>query len=106
MNKRTLIRNRTSVSVACSSLTAASPGAAFDGVMTNCSWGGICIELNRKFFVGSIVMIRVTGLIGGDLSGALPEGFKTITLAEVKWSKRLGQESSAGYVIGLKYLLN
>lgn len=106
MEKRGLTRNHTRVSVACSCLTAASPDTASNGVMINCSCSGTCIELNRKLFVGSIVLIRTTGLITEDLDRALPEGFKTLALAEVKWSERLGEERASGYAVGLKYLFN
>jgi hypothetical protein len=106
MEKRSLTRSCTRLAVACSNLAAANPAAASDGIMTNCSCGGTCIELKCKLFVGSIVMIKATGLIAKELSGALPGGIKTVVLAEVRWSKRLGQQGPSGYAIGLKYLLN
>jgi hypothetical protein len=104
MEKRTLIRNHTQISVACSRLTASSPAAMSNGIMLNCSCEGACIELNHRIKQGSILMIKVTGRIGKQTPPALPAGFRTLSLAEVKWLKPLDGHRAYNYVIGLKYL--
>lgn len=102
MEKRSRIRNRTQIHVTCSSLTATSPYGVSHGCMTNCSWGGTCIELNHRIHEGSIVIIK-TNSRGIE---NLPEGFRTLALAEVKWSKQLEDERIPNYAIGLRYLSN
>jgi hypothetical protein len=102
MEKRSRVRNRAQICVACSSLTAKSPQAASQGHMVNCSDGGICIQLNHKMHEGSIVMIKATN---HDIKDP-PVGFRTIALAEVKWSKRLEDGMIPGYATGLRYLHN
>lgn len=102
MEKRSFVRNRTQICVACSSLSAKSPDAVSQGHMVNCSGEGTCIKMNRQIYEGSIVMIKATGCGIEDP----PEGFRTLALAEVKWSKRLEEEIIPSYAIGLKYLPN
>jgi hypothetical protein len=99
--KRSLVRNNTQILVACSSLTAKSPDAVH-GQMVNCSWEGTCIELNHRMHEGSIVMVKATTR---DLDEP-PEGFRTLALAEVKWSRRLEEGTTLNYAIGLRYLPN
>lgn len=102
MEKRSLVRNHTQICVACSSLTAKSPEAASHGHMVNCSGGGTCIQLNHMMHEGSIVMIKATSYGIKDP----PVGFRTLALAEVKWSKRLEDGMIPGYAIGFRYLPN
>jgi len=106
MDKRALIRNRTKISVACSSLTASGPAAVSNGTMLNCSCAGTCIELTHKIHKGSIVIIKATGWTPKENAGGLPEGFRTLGLAEVKWTKRLEGGRIPNFAIGLRYLPN
>jgi hypothetical protein len=102
LEKRSLVRNCTQIFVACSALTSKSPETVSQGHMVNCSEGGTCIKLNHRMHEGSIVMIKATG--GGLIDP--PEGFRTLSLAEVKWSKRLEVGMIPNYAIGLRYLPN
>jgi hypothetical protein len=104
MEKRALVRNHTQISVACSSLASNSPSSVSTGVMLNCSCGGACVELNQKIKQGSILMIKATGRIENITLPVLPEGFRTLSLAEVKWLKTRGRQRAYHYMIGLKYL--
>jgi len=106
MEKRALSRNHTQISVACSSLSAGSPVPVSNGTMLNCSWGGTCIELNRRIQEGNIVMIKATGWTANGNPQGLPEGFRMLAIAEVKWSKRLEDGTIPNYAIGLRYLPN
>jgi len=106
MEKRALIRNHTQISVACSSLSACSPAAVSNGIMLNCSSGGTCIELNRKIQRGNIVMIKATDWTANGNPQGLPEGFRMLAIAEVKWAKRLEDGTIPNYAIGLRYLPN
>jgi hypothetical protein len=106
MEKRALIRNHTQITVACSSLTPNSPASVSNGIMLNCSCGGTCIETNRRIHDGNIVMIKATGSIAGEGPHQLPEGFRTLALAEVKWSRLLEDGRIPNYAIGLMYLPN
>lgn len=106
MEKTDLMRNCRQISVACSSLTANSPSHVLKGTMLNCSCKGTCIELNQRIQEGSIVVLRATIRSTEENPSALPEGFRTIALAEVKWSKPLDDGKLHNYAIGLRYLPN
>ena len=106
MKKRSLIRERTQISVACSSLTASNPIFHSDGVMLNCSYKGTCIEINQLIHKGSILIIKATGWIGEKNPAETPNGFSTLAPAEVKWSKPSNAENASNYKMGLKYLPN
>ena len=107
MEKRALIRNLTRISVACSSLTASSAATVSNGTMLNCSCAGTCIELNHTIHTGSIVMIKATGWSTIEQPAEMPpDGFRTLALAEVKWTKRLEEGRISNYAIGLRYLPN
>ena len=102
MEKRSLVRSCTQIPVACSSLTSNSLNVVFHGHMVNCSDGGTCIKMNHKMHEGSIVMIKAVSWSMNDP----PEGFRTLALAEVKWSKPMELGTNSTYVIGLRYLYN
>ena len=104
MEKRALIRNDMQISVACSSLTAAGPVSVSNGVMLNCSCAGTCIEVNQRIHQGSILMIKATGRIAKENEPIAPEGFRTLSLAEVKWQKPQDDQGTYHYVMGLRYL--
>lgn len=106
MEKRALVRKPAQASVACSSLTTNSPADVFTGTMLNCSCGGICIELNHWMQEGSIVMIKATGCTAIENPTGLLEGFRTLSVAEVKWSRPLDDHRTYNYAIGFRYLPN
>ena len=102
IEKRSHLRRSTQISVVCSGLTAKSPDILSRGYMVNCSGWGACVVIDHQMQAGSIVMIRATHY--GQKN--LPEGFRTLALAEVKWSERLEKGIVTNYAIGLRYLLN
>lgn len=104
MEKGSLIRDRTQISVACGRLTADSPISYCNGIMLNCSCEGICIEMNQQIHKGSILMIKSAGWVGKEFFTEPPSGFRTVALAEVKWFKPEDSENHINYRIGLKYL--
>jgi hypothetical protein len=104
MEKSNLLHDGAQISVVCRSLIANSP--ALKGKMLNCSCKGICIELNQRIEEGSIVMLKANLQNPEDNSTPLPEGFRSFSLAEVKWFKPLEDKALHHYAIGLRYLTN
>jgi hypothetical protein len=104
MEKRSLIRDCTQISVACSSLTTDSPISYCNGIMLNCSCEGTCIEINQQIHKGSILMIKSAGWAGEKIPAEPPNGVRTVALTEVKWSQPADAENEFNYRIGLRYL--
>jgi hypothetical protein len=104
MEKRSLVRNHIRISVACRCLTFNSPAPVSNGIMLNCSFDGACIELDQRIQQGSILMIKATGGVENKILRVPPEGFRTLSLAEVKWIVAKGGPRAYNYMIGLKYL--
>ena len=63
---------------------------------------GLCAELRSHFKTGTVLVVRTTGASGSN-SGE--DGIRTLTLAEVKWSKPMSTEGMVYYATGLKYLM-
>lgn len=104
MGKRALVRHSTKVSVTCSNLTTRGAAKVVDGIMLNCSVQGTCLELNQRIPEGSIVMLKAGAWEAEDLRAVPPEGFRMLSLAEVKWSRPLTDEATCCFAVGLKYL--
>jgi hypothetical protein len=103
MEKRALHRTLTEVPIACCCFTI-SEGANFTyGTMLNCSPGGTYIELDRHYKEGTILMVKADGHPNTQGATESIEGFRTISLAEVKWSKSVEENESSHYGLGLKY---
>jgi hypothetical protein len=102
MEKRAARRHPINTSILCRHLNAAMAGSTFDGIMKNFSIGGIYAELTAGFDLGTFLVIRVTG----DSRGySKDEGFQSVTVAEVKWSKLIPAEEETRYATGLKYVI-
>ena len=104
MEKRGLDRRRTQIPITCSKLTADSSAGHASGIMSDCSSGGICIETNKHMHRGNILMIKATGLDEDEPSEKPFSEFRTISIAEVKWSEPANEENDFNFKTGLKYL--
>ena len=87
MEKRSSRRHPKHALTACGHFTASTHGKIYDGKMLNYSSNGMCIESNAEFKKGAIVMIKVNALSSDADYQKLTEGFRTVSLAEIKWSK-------------------
>lgn len=102
MEKRQTRRHPINTSIVCRHLNAATAGTSFDGIMKNCSIGGMYAELTAGFDIGTFLVIRVTGK---SLGYSKDEGFQSLAVAEVKWSKLMPAEEETRYATGLKYVV-
>jgi len=104
MEKRGSNRHQTDQSIVCTFFTSHSCDETFDGRMQNYCDFGMYAELQTRFKEGTILLVRTTGRVPGGRSAKIEEGFRSISLVEVKWSKPLAADGGVRYGTGLKHL--
>lgn len=87
MEKRNIKRHAIDATTVCSHRAASKNRNVFDGKMLNYSEDGMCIESSADFKKGAIVLVKVNALFSNAGYPRLMEGFRTTSLAEIKWSK-------------------
>jgi hypothetical protein len=102
MEQRSNQRRRINTAIVCSRFKSRQCGKTIDGKMKNCCSTGFYAELKSQVKTGTILMVRTTGSSWGY---SVDEGFRSLALAEVKWSKPKSAEGEIFYATGLKYLM-
>jgi len=87
MEYRNIKRQGIDASTVCSYFATSNNTNVYDAKMLNYSKGGMCIESNAEFKKGAIVLVKVKALFSNAGYPSLMEGFRTVSLAEIKWSK-------------------
>lgn len=72
-----------------------------EGTVENCGPEGFCAEIGIPLSKGTILVVQMAGDSVGD---GWQGGFRSMGLAEVRWSKPIAAGSER-YTIGLKYLM-
>lgn len=103
MEKRSMNRSPTEHSVACRRFSIMDGSTMHDGIMLNCSHGGSYIELDKPIDEGTIVMVKSSGPLKGPMDNEIPEGFRSVSLAEVRWSRIIDDDFMCRFGLGLKY---
>jgi hypothetical protein len=104
MEKRTSKRHPSDTSVVCSFLTGGRMDKTYDGKMRNYCSSGIYAELNGQLQKGLILLIKTRSMPRDSVRSGTKEGFRSISLAQVQWSKPMTQRGQTMYGTGLKYL--
>jgi hypothetical protein len=104
MEKRNSNRYKTDQSIVCTIFTSHSCAGTFDGRMQNYCDSGMYAELQTYFKEGTILLARTTSNDPKGWPSKIEEGFRTISLVEVKWSKPLSANGAVCYGTGLKHL--
>ncbi len=102
MEKRANRRHAIDTDIVCSHLATVGSSETVDGRMRNCSFNGMHAELRVGFRAGTILVVRATGSSRGY---SRDEGFRSLALAEVKWSLPRFVEGHVCYATGLKYVM-
>jgi hypothetical protein len=103
MEKRSNERRRINTPIVCSRFKSRYDGKAIDGLMKNCCLSGFYAELQEQVQMGTILVVRA----GGNSSGySTEEGYRSLALAEVRWSQPKTIEGEVCYATGLKYLMS
>jgi len=75
----------------------------FQGKMANYSQNGLYFESESAFQPGTSILIRVQNNLKVDRAFRFEEGFRSMSLGEVKWCKEFIAEGSTYYAVGVKY---
>ena len=87
MEKRSITRHGINVSAVCDQITTSASRKVYNGKILNYSEDGLCIETSAELKNGAIVIVKVNAPLGHDDYSNLKEGFRTVSLAEIKWFK-------------------
>jgi hypothetical protein len=104
VEKRHSNRHKTNQSIVCAFFASRSFNDTFEGKMKNYGDSGIYAELQTRLKEGTILLVRTTGCLSEGLPAKIEEGFRSISLVEVKWSKPLSANGVVCYGTGLKHL--
>ena len=107
MEKRACKRYNRRSSIICGFLSS-SPKETYKAQMINYSKDGIYVESDFVFNIGTNILYRMESCSTSNSdSNSDPEtldGFRTISLAEVKWWKKIRDKIGPKYGLGLTYL--
>ena len=104
MEKRNSNRHQTDQSIVCMFFTSHRINDTFDGKMKNYCDSDLYAELQTRFKVGTVLLVRTTSNPSERLPTTIEEGFRSISLVEVKWSKPVSASGAVCYGTGLKHL--
>jgi len=65
--------------------------------------GGLCFECGFALKRGTVLNIRLKNCSTQGLSPDTWEGFRTISIAEVKWCRKTNDATGNHYNVGVKY---
>jgi len=102
--KRTTRRYETDAEVVCSYLTSNGGQRTFGGTMGNYCARGMYAEMKNPFRKGTILLVKTYRRDASEGHQPVQEGFRSVSLAEVRWSQPVSREGENFYGTGLKYL--
>jgi hypothetical protein len=93
----------TDMPMVCSPFTTAHPGAkAWGGRLRNGSEGGVYIETGMQLKTRTTVLVKIQSRRDRHGKGGRVPGIPWVFLAEVCWSKPIGERRLEGWGAGLK----
>ena len=104
MEKRNSNRHKTEQAIVCTFFGSQSFNDTFGGRMKNYCDAGMYAELQAQFKDGTVLLIRTTSSPSKPSTSRLEDGFRSISLVEVKWSKPISRDGVLTYGTGLKHV--
>lgn len=102
--RRTKPRNQTEAVILCRPFASDRLSGPTDGVMLNFSGGGVYIETPHEARSGTILVVRIVRFPSIWSSITIAEQPRSICLAEVRWQRKLADDATIRYGLGLRYL--
>ena len=106
MENRASSRHDAESSIVCSYLSSRKFSEVCSGKMKNYCDCGMYAELPTDFKIGTILVVRSTSSPGDDTGFEVKEGVRSISLAEVKWSRKIFSDGLPLYGTGFRYLVD
>lgn len=105
MENRTSRRYEIENSIVCNYFSSRNSNEAFHGKMLNYCDSGIYAELQVQFREGAVLLVRLKGIPSERSRTKIVDGFRSISLAQVKWSKPIRVDGTTRFATGLKHLV-
>jgi len=105
MEKRTSSRYKIESSIVCSYYSSRNSKEAFFGEMKNYCDSGIYAELQVEFKEGTVLICRMKRIGAEHSRTKIVHGFRSMSVAQVKWSKPICVNGITYFATGLKHLL-
>jgi len=105
MEHRTSSRYEIESSIVCSHFSSRTSNETFHGKMKNYCRSGVYAELQVHFKEGTVLLVRTKKTASERSSTKIMDGFRSISLAEVKWSKPICVDGTLHFATGLKHLV-
>jgi hypothetical protein len=104
MERRIGCRHRTHMPILYSSFPSHASDETLDGEMEDYSDCGMNAVLRNKIAKGTNLLVRAINNELDSYGHDYTYGFRSLTLAEVKWSKAINADGKECYVTGLRHL--
>ena len=105
MENRTSNRYGIEKSIVCSYFSSRTSTEVFYGEMKNYCDSGIYVELKAQFKEGTVLLVRTSRTQKKSSITKIVDGFRSISLAQVKWSKPICVNGAIRFATGLKHLV-
>jgi len=104
MENRTSSRYEIESPIVCSYFSSRNSNEAFYGEMKNYCDSGMHAELQVQFKEGTVLLCRTKRVSLERSITKIEDGFRSISLVQVKWSKPIYDNGTTRFATGLKHL--
>lgn len=105
MENRNSSRYEIESSVVCTYFSSRSSDEIFHGKMKNFCDSGMYAELQVQLKEGTVLLCRTKQIPSERSRTKIADGFRSISLAQVKWSKPICVDGTTRFATGLKHLV-
>ncbi|MBI5579215.1 MAG: hypothetical protein HY895_08680 [Deltaproteobacteria bacterium] len=105
MENRTSSRYEIESSIVCSHFGSRNANETFQGKMKNYCMSGVYAELQVQFKKGTVLLVRTKSIPSERSRAKIMDGFRSISLAQVKWSTPICVNGALHFATGLKHLV-
>jgi hypothetical protein len=105
MENRTSNRYEVESSIICNYFSSRNSNETFHGKMLNYCDSGMYAELQVQFKEGAVLLVRTKRIPLERSRTKIENGFRSISLAQVKWSKPICVNGTTRFATGLKHLV-